>query len=160
MSLLDYEPTTRPVLVNGKELFHVSGLSTEAMSFILNLHREEILALVLWYQAGQHNIFSPQGLDAVVIKMVNSYSHLLAEVISVAGGYRSNEAAKKAAKLPFTAQSAACADILTMTFDDAGGLKNLFATLATILREMFPADVKEALLESLRQALNNEQNRQ
>lgn len=158
MSLLEYEPSTRPVLVKGEELFRVSGLSTDDMTFILNLHREDILSLLIWYQAEQHNIFTPKGLDAVVMKLVTSYAGLLAEVISVAGGYRTKLAAEKAAKLPFSSQAAACSDILTMTFDDAGGLKNLSATLATILRAMFPADVRSALLESLRQRLNSEQN--
>lgn len=151
MSLLDYKPLSRPVVVGGKELFEVRGLGVAEITYLLDLHREDIIHAATAYQEQRASVFSTKGLEQMTLTLLTKFPTLTAEVISCAAGHRDKAGAEAAAKLPFGTAAATLADILTLTFDDAGGLKNLLATLAKLTGDLLPAELKGAVLESLRQ---------
>ena len=156
MTLMDYTPVTRPVVAHGQTVFTVRGLSTADLAYLIEIHREQIVRAVMAYKNQNVSVFTPKGAEQTTLMLLTMFPQIAAEVISVAAGHRDSEAAKKATALPFTTQASTLHDVLTLTFDDAGGLKNLLATLAMLARAMFPDDVKSALLESLRATLTVE----
>jgi dihydrodipicolinate synthase/N-acetylneuraminate lyase len=150
-SLSDYTPTTRPIMHLGKVLFEVAGLSLDDITYLITIHKEDILDVLKAYDAQKVNIFSREGSDTMILMIRNEFPNLAAEIIACAAGQRDQHA--KAAKLPLTAQISALAEILGQTFEDAGGLKNLVATLGKVGKSFLPAEIS-ALLES-RQAPKN-----
>lgn len=150
MALSDYTPATKAVHVKGEHLFDVRGLGVDDLSYIINLHREDVIAAAQAYRLQKASLFSTRGLEQMTITLLTKFPSVAAEVISAAADDRA--AADRAAKLPFSSQATALHEIVAMTFEDAGGLKNLFATLASLAQELIPAELKNALLESLQSA--------
>lgn len=155
--LLSYEPERRPVAINGKTLCEVRGLGVEDLGLLLNRHKDDVIAAAAAYQLQRHTIFSTRGLEQMVLTLITKFPPLAAEIIVVASD-QPPAATENARKLPFATQARALSDIMALTFEDAGGLKNLLATLGKLVESVLPADLRAAL-ESLPQDLSKSASR-
>lgn len=147
---LNYQPASRPLVIDGKTIATLRGLGVDDLTYIINLHREDVIEAALAYSRQKASLFSTRGLEQMTTTLMTRFPKIVSEVISCAAGHRSAEGAAVAEKVPFGSQMTALADILTLTFDDAGGLKNLAAILADLAKQLLPDEVRVAVLESLK----------
>lgn len=116
----------------GKEYsFKVRGLTVPDVTKLLERRLGDI-------EVAFELVKGTKGLatDGVIMSLLNEAPALMAEVISEAADDRDNP--ERYMKLPFSAQFQAINEIARMTLEEAGGLKNLIATLQSLLPAAFP----------------------
>lgn len=145
MGLANYEPETYRVVFKPKgqdHSFDVRGLNLTDISYLVGEHISDIEAAVNLFQQGRQTIMAG-GLDAFLMMLCRDAPGLVAEVISVSANER--ELAANYAKLPFSVSVIALAEILRMTVEEQGSLKNLSAALVAVLKDVLPASLRERL---------------
>jgi len=125
--------------------FPVRGLGLTDMSAILADYVTDIEQLwVLWQRIQLSAVGRGSYLDAFVMTVIREAPLLAAEIISAAADQR--PLVQKYAKLPFSVQIKALNRILALTFEDEGGnLKNLSATLVSLVKGVLTAEKRETL---------------
>lgn len=152
MALADFTPDTRPILRKGATLFTVRGLNVEDITVLIEQNLADIEKAFTLYLAAKKDIFSTKGMDKFLMLLIQKFPGLVAEVIS-----RSSDepgTADNARKLPFAIQATALTEIVNLTFEEVGALKNLFATAADKVKSVVNPDVVDGLRSQLQHRLS------
>lgn len=144
----DYEVEREPITfgVKKKQTFEVRGLGIEDLSMILAGRLDEVEAMYALFAASRASIFSRSSLDGFILTLVAKAPDLVAEVISRAADEPDSRQSYR--RIPFGASAAALVQIVKLTFEEAGGLKNLSETLTSLVGEALPLVARERI-ESL-----------
>lgn len=146
MGLSTFEPEVHPISFNsrGKEqAFTVRGLTLVDISYLVGEHIADIDAAYEMFKSAKDSLYSRGGLDSMILMFCKDAPGLVAEVISVTADEPT--LVERYAKLPFSVSALALAEIIRMTLEEQGGLKNLSAALARILKEVLPEKMRDAL---------------
>lgn len=127
--LADYKPETVPILVKGKQICTVRGLNIEDLTFLATNYLDDIQRAVAMY-GGQPGRLR-KNLGDFLITVGRDFPRLCAEMISLASDEPGT--ASVAMTLPWMTQILALKEILRLSTEEAGGLKNLIAVLAAAL---------------------------
>lgn len=138
MALTDYQVERRDVVVKGKPLFQVQGLSLEGLSILVRTHLPDLEAIFdLVSRTGDLSQVADQSFDTIALTLVANAPGLTANIIAVASGEADIEAATNAARrLPFPAQMEALIHIGELTFEEVGGIKKCGEALVKILDQI------------------------
>jgi hypothetical protein len=131
MSIEAYEIPTLPVLAKGEPIFHVRGLDVEDLTFLAQNYLEDIRNAIVMYGVNKQRVAARQNLNELVLLAAKDFPPLVAEIISRAAGEPGQT--DKVRRMPFMIQIMALKNVLTLTTEEAGGLKNLIAVLAAAL---------------------------
>lgn len=148
-NLSAYEPVRRLVPLEGRDFaLSVRGLDLAAVTGLISNYLPEIEVLVGHYLKNRQTFLEQASYHAFLMTILRDAPDLTAEVISVAADQP--EAKAKARTLPAGYQVAVFTEILTLTVEEAGGLKKLLAALAQRVESAIPADLLTALGAQLR----------
>lgn len=111
------------ITLRALDLDDIGGLVSDHLGAIAN-------ALEL-YEELKANIKETNSLDRFMISLIRILPDLAGELIAVSAGVP--ELADKAKALAFGIQLRAISAITHMTLEDAGGIKNLYAGLSSVL---------------------------
>lgn len=145
MALADYVPECRPVLVNGKTLTSVEGLSFEALAVLVKTHMPDFDAIFEIIESGEKPLETfMEHLQRVSQNIVTQAPGLAANIIAQAAVEPTTEAAISAARrLPFPVQVAALMDIGSLTFEEVGGVKKAMESMTALLLRLRTKPLKE-----------------
>lgn len=147
--LSDFVVETRVVKFGkGKYQVKVRGLTVPDLTDILGKHLDSVEELVELYDRAKTSIFARSTLDGFMLKMINGFPGVTSEIISkvcVDEAASAEELKDRAEKLTFPVQAAILNEVISLTMEEAGGLKNLFATLGLVASELLPEGLREAL---------------
>lgn len=155
MGLSTFEPEVHPISfkAKGQEFsFTVRGLNLTDISYLVGEHIQDIETGVVLFQQGREAI-EKGGFDSLLLMLCRDVPGLVAEVISTVADEPDH--VQRYAKLPFSVSVIALAEVLRMTVEEQGGLKNLSAALVTILKDALPANLR-AVLEPRLQEMQSE----
>lgn len=130
MSWADYETPTLEIDLGKSGKGSVRGLNLDDFTLILTKHLDAALMIAETFNAGKANVSSAQNYTDVAILVGQSFPGFLSEVISIAA----DEPSIRGKKLTAGIQIASIQAILKLTLEEAGGLGNLFATLAAAVK--------------------------
>lgn len=131
MSLAAYEIPTRPVMSRDAEIFRVRGLNVEDLTYLAENYLPDIIQAIEAYGQSRRRVVERKGLAEFVLIAAKDFPSLCAEMISRAADEPGQT--DKARALPFMIQIAALKEIIVLSTEEAGGLKNLIAVLAAAL---------------------------
>lgn len=131
MSLAEFEVEYAPVKYRGKDAFQVRGLNLEDVTFLAQNYLGDILKAVAEYGKSKQHVIERKNLGDFLLVLSKDFPTLTAEIIS--RGADEEGQVNKARSLPFMLQLTALKEILRLTTEEAGGLKNLLAVLAAAL---------------------------
>ncbi len=132
----------------GEYAVTVRGLTVPDLTDILGNYLGSVEELVELYEKTKSSIFARSTLDGFMLKMIRGFPAVTSEIISkVCIGEEGSPATLKerAEALPFPVQAAIMNEVITLTMEEAGGLKNLFATLGLVANELLPDGLRKAL---------------
>lgn len=129
-----------------KTSFEVRGIGVEDLGQLLASRLTEVEAMYAMFAASKASIYSRSNLDGFVLTLIQKAPDLVAEVISRAADEPENRQSYR--RIPFAASAAALMAIVKLSFEEAGGLKNLLATLMSLVDEALPQGARERI-ESL-----------
>lgn len=138
MALSDYTPESREVIVKGKALFSVEGLSLGGLEQLVRTHMPDLESvfdiIILGEKPGQTLTAS---LVAIATGIVSRAPGLASNIIAVACTEpTTEELVKQARRLPFPVQVDALIKIGELTFEENGGVKKSLESLVTLLARM------------------------
>lgn len=134
MAAIDYKtPTTEIPFPNGGSMT-VRGLNLDDLSALLQDHLEPISKAVDAYRLHKESAFTNANLMTFILTLAKDFPGLVSEVISIA----TDEPGARNIKFSLGIQVSALAAVSKLTLEEAGGLGNLFATLATLARGVLP----------------------
>ncbi len=138
MALAEFVPESRPVLVNGKALFNVEGLSLDTLAILVRTHLPDFDAVFGIITAGEHASESfVLHLQRISQAMMLQCPGLVANIIAVASGEElTEELITTARRLPFPIQVDALMQIGSLTFEEAGGVKKAAESLMFLLTRL------------------------
>ena len=138
MALTDFVPESRPVVVNGKPLFNVEGLSLDTLAVLVKTHLPDFESIFDIIENGeQRNEKLIDHLQRVSQGIVMQAPGLAANIIAVCSGEEVTEdLVKTARRLPFPIQVDALMQIGAMTFEEVGGIKKAAETLMVLLMRL------------------------
>lgn len=150
MALSDYVPERRPVVVNGKPLFAVEGLSFDTLAVLVKTHMPDFDAIFGTIQDGEiRGEDRLAHLQRVSQNIVLQAPGLAANIISVASGEPLDEKLVAAARrLPFPAQVEALMNIGELTFEEVGGIKKAVESLTALLMRLRTKPLQTPVAES------------
>lgn len=108
----------------------VRGLNLDDLALLLQDHLEPISKAMEMYQRSKNDIFSNSNFQGFVLGILKDFPGLVSEVISIAA----DEPEARKVKLPLGFQTSAISAVMKLTLEEAGGLGNLFASLAALAR--------------------------
>jgi hypothetical protein len=109
----------------------VRALNLDDLTEMISAHLGPIAEAVELYEKNRADMFAAGNIDRFVITVMRVLPQLSAEIIAVAAD--EPELTEAAGRLAFGIQLRALSEVARMTLEDAGGLKNLFAALASAL---------------------------
>lgn len=138
MALTDFIPERCPVLVNGKALFSVEGLSLDTLAVLVKTHLPDLeFVFDIVMQNQRENDTLRDQLTRMAMSLAGQAPGLVANIIAVASGEEvTHELIAIARRLPFPVQVDAMISIGTMTFDEAGGVKKAMESLMLLLARL------------------------
>ncbi len=125
--LSDYQTARTAVPLNGKDVM-LRGLNLDDFAVLLQTHLEPITKVVEDYQRHKDSVFTQSNLQSFLLGAAQQFPGLVSEVISIAA----DEPEARSVKLPVGFQMSAISAISKLTLEEAGGLGNLFASLAAL----------------------------
>lgn len=145
MALADYVPESRPVVVNGKPLFVVEGLSLDTLAVLVKTHLPDFDAIFDIVTKGEaHNESFSAHLQRVAQALVVQAPALAANVIAIASTEALTEdLVTKARRLPFPVQVEALMNIGALTFEEVGGIKKAMESLMVLLMRLRTKPLKQ-----------------
>jgi len=148
MALADFQAERRSVMVNGKALFNVEGLSLDTLALLVSTHMpdlEYVFGIVVHGEKAGENF--QQQIARVAMGLASQAPGLVANIIAICSGEMvgkenpeaeaiNAELIKTARRLPFPAQVQALEHIGAMTFEEAGGVKKAIESLMNLLARL------------------------
>lgn len=138
MALSDFIPERRPVLVNGKPLFSVEGLSLDTLAVLVKTHLpdlEHVFDIIVKGERADETL--AEQLARVSIGLASQAPGLVANIIAVSSGEPvTDDLIRMARRLPFPVQVDALTSIGSMTFEEVGGVKKAAESLMTLLAHL------------------------
>lgn len=128
--LSDYQTPRIEVPLGQDKVVLLRGLNLDDFALLLQDHLEPISKAVDLYQQSKQDIYTNKNMQGFILAIVKDFPGLVSEVISVAA----DEPEAKRVKLGLGFQTSAIAAISKLTLEEAGGLGNLFASLAALAR--------------------------
>jgi hypothetical protein len=141
MGLAQFEPETKtlPLPGGGDNSVTLRGLSLDDLTALVSARMSELKTFYELYERSRLEIFATKRTDAFILMLVGRVPDLVAEVISMASTEAKDPAAREQARrLPFAFQAECLSEITRMTLVDAGGLGNLSAMLASLMKQALP----------------------
>jgi hypothetical protein len=132
LSIESYVIPKLPVESKGETIFEVRGLDVTDLTFLAQNYLPDILRAVEEYGKVRRARLEARGLTEFVMLAAKDFPDLVAEIISRAADEPGQT--EKAAKLPFMIQLTALRQVMLLSTEEAGGLKNLIAVLAAALQ--------------------------
>jgi len=110
--------------------FEVRGLCADDLTFLVTMHHAPITKALIVYQEQRERIMKGgNALTDFLLTLARDFPDLVAEVISAATDSLDDLTRQNARKLPFTTQLMALNEIVKLSMEDVGGLKNLLAEM-------------------------------
>lgn len=160
----NYEPETSKIkFVSAKKTiaFKVRGLNLRDMTFLITQHLDDIEAGKLLYDKMATDIFTRQNSDVFVRSLIRTVPGLCAEIISCAADKTSE--VERFARMPLVASCEALAEVLRLTFQEAGGLRPFVESLTSLLDDLLPAEttgrIKQGLVRLLKTGSGKSENK-
>ncbi len=143
MGLRDYKAEERPFALKGGS-FAVKGLSLVDFTSLVRYHMPDLEAIFdLGQQAlGGKKELTEEDIGMLVVSFTENAPGLISNLIALASGDNSKEAVDAAATLPFPVQVDVTMAIVTLTFEEVGGIKKAFGVIAGLLKNMKPGMMK------------------
>lgn len=142
MGLKDYKPLREEIKLKSTAL-SLRGLTMPDVTRLISLHLPEIETAFGRWKAVQGQVYARTAADEFFIGLCSDFPEVVSEVISVACD--EEDAKQQASKLPVGVQCKCLEVILRLSFEEAGGIKNWFASLVGTLRGAIPDEVKAML---------------
>lgn len=146
MGLAHFEPETHEIKFTSKGKpfsFVVRGLNLVDLSYLVGEHLADIEAAWELFSDAQKEIIRRGSMDGLFLTLCRDAPGLVAEIISVAADEK--DLVEQYAKLPFSISVTALAEVSRLTMVEAGGLKNLFASLANLIQSGLLEKAQELL---------------
>lgn len=138
MALSDYQPERREVVLNGKPLFTVEGLSFDGLEKLIRTHiadMEGIFDLILVGDKPSDTLNA--SLASMALALVTKAPGLTANIIAIASGEEvTDKLIATARRLPFPLQVEALVTIGQLTFEENGGVKKSVESLFSLLSRL------------------------
>ena len=128
--LSEYQTPRIEVPLGADKVVALRGLNLDDFALLLQDHLEPISKAVDLYQQSKQDIYTNKNMQGFILAIVKDFPGLVSEVISIAA----DEPEAKRVKLGLGFQTSAVAAISKLTLEEAGGLGNLFASLAALAR--------------------------
>lgn len=129
--------------VNGvKPFFEVRGLCADDLTFLIGQHVGPITKAIKLYQESRVDVLKTGNLQGFVMTLARDFPFLVAEVISAASDALDDETRNVAKVLPVGVQLAALNEIVRLSIEETGGLKNLLAEMQQRVQEMGAASIE------------------
>lgn len=130
MGLMQHKTARVEVPLSDDNSFAVRGLDADDLGVLLAGHLEPITHAAELYAKHNESAFTNANLVQFFGVLTTEFPGLVMEVISIAA----DEPEAKHVKIPLSAQLVALSAIFKLTIQDAGGVGNLFATLAALVK--------------------------
>lgn len=135
MGLADYQPETRVIQLKGGS-FAVKGLSLTDFTTLVRHHLPDLEAIVdmaAKTMDGKVDL-TEDDIGRLAVVFAEQAPGFVANLISLASGETDEKAVENAYKLPFPVQVKALVDIAELTFDEVGGVKKAWESVAGLLK--------------------------
>lgn len=148
MALADFIAERRDVIVNGKVLFSVEGLSLDTLASLVHTHMPDLeYVFDIIVHGEKANETFQQQITRVAVGLAKQSPGLIANIIALCSGEMTRDGSEAgrqadaklielARRLPFPAQVAALEHIGAMTFEEAGGVKKAIESLMILLARL------------------------
>lgn len=139
MALSDFIPESRPVVVNGKALFNVAGLSLDSLAVLVRTHMPDLEAIFdMIMVEGLPDEGFAEHLTRISMGLASQAPGLVSNMIAQAQVDEPVTVAliDIARRLPFPVQVEALTNIGALTFDEAGGVKKAVESLLLMLSSL------------------------
>lgn len=139
MGLADYQPETRVIELKGGS-FVVKGLSLVEFTTLVRYHLpdlEAIFDLVTSAVEGKVDL-TEEDLTKIAISLSEQAPGLVANLIALSAGEADEKGIASAARLPFPVQIKTLISIAELTFDEVGGVKKAWESVAGLLKNKLP----------------------
>lgn len=133
MSLADFQPERETVEFKGGSL-SVRGLSLDDVTTLLRHHLDDLDAILEMYARDVDPNFASAATAQYAIKLVREAPGLVANIIALANDQP--DYADNARRLPLPVQIELLKAIGRLTFEEVGGAKKFFESLATLMGSM------------------------
>jgi hypothetical protein len=128
--LSEYQTPRVDVPLGQDQVVSLRGLNLDDFALLLQDHLEPISKAVQLWQQSKQDIYTSKNMQGFLMSIIKDFPGLVTEVISIAA----DEPDAKKVKLGLGFQTSAIAAISKLTLEEAGGLGNLFASLAALAR--------------------------
>lgn len=142
MALSNYQIPRTKVDLDPENSISVRGLNLEDISFLVQVHKNDVDNVVAMFQGKLGKDKTPEGIskavqdngDAMLVELIQKFPMLIANVISVAAD--EPEAWETASKLPMPVQVEAVLAITKRTFNDVDGFKKFVGNVSAVLQSV------------------------
>lgn len=131
MSIADYEPPSLAFKLNDKVSVTLRGVSTADLTKIVTSNFEDVTETWELFQVAQKAVYTTDGQRKLMLSLIQKCPALVAEVISLSAG--EPDQVDRIAKWGIGLQMGCLQVIYNLTLQEAGGLKNLLASLEPML---------------------------
>ena len=131
MALSDYKPASRVVSLGNNTSVEVKGLSLTEITLLI---RKNLATIKQVYSSA--NVGEDFDIDSLLsIAMVDA-PEIITDIIMLGCGESDESAREKAKSLPGPVQLLIISDIITLTFDEVGGVKKFLELVRTMLTRL------------------------
>lgn len=142
MALSNYQIPRTTIPLGNENNMAVRGLNLEDISFLVQVHKNDVDSVVSLFQGKIGKDKTPEGVAKVVqkngseliVELIQRFPLLIANVICVAAD--EPEQWENASKLPMPVQVEAVLAIATHTFNDVDGFKKFVGNVGAVLQSV------------------------
>ena len=132
----DFVPETKTIVMKGKPVITVRGLSLTDVSTVIRFHLSEMEKLFAMYQEHETAVLLGGKREEFLLRLLTDAPDIVFTLLATAADEPASM--DKVAKLPFAVQLDALSAVLNLTFEESGGPKNFVATLQTLFGSLIP----------------------
>jgi hypothetical protein len=136
MPLSSYIVPTSSVVV-GKTSFDVRAIAFPDLTSLVQNHMTDLMVIIDKHRETKNDVYAKKNISELVVMVARDFPTLATEIISrcIANEVVTDETRDKIAQLSFPVFIDAMIKIAMLTVEEAGGLKNLIASLRSRLVE-------------------------
>lgn len=147
MSLSQYKPETRTVVLSEASSVHLHGLGLVGISVLVREHFPDLDALIALFQRDES--IAAGDMKGIALSLTTHAPGLVANVIAIAAD--EPDQAPVVMTMPAPLQIKLLTDILELTFTEVGGIKKawgMFADLLGMAKMMAPQAAAKVLTKT------------